>query len=82
MKRLEYLEQQSEERSKLQTMEHGPCKREIQRLHETLEEERIDKARLLSKKNAEVAHFKAELDTLLSEMQSTFVKQKKSVNKY
>lgn len=29
MKRIEFLEQQSEEREKMTYMEHGPCKREI-----------------------------------------------------
>ncbi len=32
MKRIEFLEQQSDERLKQSSLEHGPCKREIQRL--------------------------------------------------
>lgn len=51
VKRLEFLEQQSEERGKQMSMDHGPCKREVQKLYDQLEEERSDKARLLAKKN-------------------------------
>ena len=43
---------------KAQTLEHGPFKREISRLEQELAEERNDKARMLKKKNAEVAYFK------------------------
>jgi len=64
-------------------MEHGHCKKEIKRLHDALEDERTDKSRLLSKKNAEVSYFKSELESLLSEMQSSFVnRQKRGTGKY
>jgi len=56
-------------------MEHGPCKRELQRVEQELLEERNDKQRLLQKKNSEVAYFKAELDALLSEMRNTMTKK-------
>ena len=71
MKRIDYLEQQSEDRNRNSGMEHTQCKREIQRLMDALEGERMDKARLLSKKNAEVSYFKSELDSLLGDMRTT-----------
>eukprot|EP00347_Sterkiella_histriomuscorum_P002106 403369452 len=81
MKRIEFLEQQSEEREKVQDQGHGPCKRELMRLSQEIEEERQDKIRLVSKKNAEVAYFKAELDALLSEMKNTIGnKNRKTTN--
>ena len=47
LRRIEFLEDQSEERQKQSFMEHGPCKRELQRLEQELIEERNDKQRLL-----------------------------------
>lgn len=35
---------------------------------------------MLAKKNSEVAYFKSELDTLLSEMKSSFVNKKRANN--
>ncbi|CDW77663.1 UNKNOWN [Stylonychia lemnae] len=77
LKRIEFLEQQSEDRDKMTYQEHGPCKREITRLQQDLEEERVDKQRLLSKKNAEVSYFKSELDALLSEMKHIITSKQK-----
>ena len=62
--------------------EHGPCKRELMRLSQDLEAERLDKARMLQKKNSEVAYFKAELDSLLSEMKTTITNKKQKSIKF
>ena len=48
-----------------------PYKREIARLGQELEAEKALRSTLISKKNAEIAYFKNELDSLLSEIQST-----------
>ena len=82
MKRIEFLEQQSEEREKVTSQEHGPCRREFVRLQQDLEAERLDKQRLLVKKNSEVAYFKTELDQLLSEMKNTMVNKKQKSIKF
>ena len=81
MKRIEYLEQQNEDRDRQSFDDHGPCKREIKRLAQEIEEERQDKLRIVSKKNAEVAYFKSELDALLKEMKNTMAKKQFSHTK-
>lgn len=45
-----------------------PYLREIEMLRSKLTQERQIRESLISKKNAEVSYFKAELDALLSEM--------------
>ena len=69
MKRIEFLEEQSDERSKSAYLDHNLCNRKIQQLNEEVEAEKQEKVRLLSKKSQEVAYFKAELDGLLKEIQ-------------
>ena len=75
-RRIEYLEEQSDARNKQAIGEHGPCRREIDRLTEELRQERSSRSILISKKNAEIAYFKAELDGLLSEIANTSVGSK------
>ena len=70
-RRIEYLEEQAETRNRTQQGDHGPCRREIERLTHELEQERSSRAVLISKKNAEISYFKAELDGLLSEIANT-----------
>ena len=71
MKRLEHLEEMATERDKLLKNEQAPYKREIERLMGELESEKQRRGKLMAKKNAEIAYFKAELDTLLAELAST-----------
>ena len=71
IQRIEYLEEQAETRNRTQQGDHGPCRREIERLTHELEQERSSRAVLISKKNAEISYFKAELDGLLSEIANT-----------
>jgi len=70
-RRIEFMEEQAENRNKQITGDHGPCKREITRISEELEQERSSRALLISKKNAEITYFKTELDALLGEIAST-----------
>ena len=70
-RRIEFLEEQAENRSKQILVDHEPYKREIARLTEELEQERSSRAILISKKNAEITYFKTELDALLGEIAST-----------
>ena len=70
-KRLEYMEEQAEASRRQAQGDHAPYKREIARLTEELEQERSSRATLISKKNAEIAYFKSELDGLLSEMMNS-----------
>ncbi len=70
-KRLEFLEEQAEERNKQALNEHAPCRREIGRLEQELVEEREIRSNLINKKNKEIAYFKNELDGLLTEIAST-----------
>ena len=65
-RRLEFIEEQSEERTKATSMEHVPCRREIEKLTQELGDERDARNRITSKKNAEIAYFKAELDALMA----------------
>lgn len=74
-KRIEYMEQQSDERSKSQYLDHNICSRKIKQLEEEIENEKNDKIRILTKKNQEVAFFKTELDSLLNEIQKTATKK-------
>jgi hypothetical protein len=71
MRRLEHLEEMADERNKLQKNEHAPCRREHERLMGELESEKQSRGKLMAKKNAEIAYFKTELDTLLAELAST-----------
>ena len=74
-KRIEDMEQQSDERSKSQYLDHNICSRKIKQLEEEIENEKNDKIRILTKKNQEVAFFKTELDSLLNEIQKTATKK-------
>ena len=51
--------------------EHDPCRREIARLNEELQQEKASRANMINKKNAEIAYFKTELDALLCEIQTS-----------
>jgi hypothetical protein len=69
IRRIEFLEEQSEKRSKSQYLENQePYMREIEMLKSKLMQEREMRDQIVQKKNAEVSYFKAELDALLSEM--------------
>ena len=57
-------------------MEHEPYRKEITRLTEELQSERAARASQISKKNAEIAYFKNELDALLSDIQNTSASSK------
>lgn len=70
-RRLEFLEEQAEERNKQALNEHAPCRREIGRLEQELVEEREIRSSCINKKNKEIAYFKNELDGLLTEIAST-----------
>ena len=70
-RRLEFLEEQADERSKQMINEHAPCRREIQRLNQELVEERDLRTNLINKKNKEIGYFKNELDGLLTDIAST-----------
>jgi predicted nucleic acid-binding Zn-ribbon protein len=70
-RRLEFLEEQAEERNKQMVNEHAPCRREIQRLQQELTEERDLRSNVINKKNKEIAYFKNELDGLLADIAST-----------
>ena len=67
MRRLEMLEQQAEERS---TMLGGgdQWKRKVETLTMQLSEKRGMRDKVIQKKNAEVAYFKRELESLLDEI--------------
>ena len=54
-----------------------PYIREIEMLKSKLVQEREMRDQMLQKKNAEVSHFKAELDGLLSEMANSFKAKRK-----
>jgi seryl-tRNA synthetase len=69
VRRIEFLEEQSEKRAKAQYLENQePYMREIEMLKSKLMQEREIRDQIVQKKNAEVSYFKAELDALLSEM--------------
>ena len=69
IRRIEFLEEQSDKRSKSQYLENQePYMREIEMLKSKLMQEREMRDQIVQKKNAEVSYFKAELDALLSEM--------------
>ena len=70
-RRIEYLEERSDMRSKQQQGDHEPYRREIARLQDELKQERSQRQVLIGKKNAEIAYFKAELDGLLAEIANT-----------
>lgn len=70
-RRLEFLEEQADERNKQMISEHAPCRREIQRLQQELTEERDLRSNLINKKNKEISYFKNELDGLLQDIAST-----------
>ena len=67
-RRIEFLEEQAQERNRLARLEQEPYKKEIERLNEELMTERSCRANLIKKKNAEIAYFKSELDALLGEI--------------
>ena len=67
-RRIEFLEEQSDQRNREVQSDHDPYRREIARLNEELEMERASRANIITKKNAEIAYFKTELDGLLTEI--------------
>jgi len=76
VRKIEFLEEQSEKRAKTNYLEHQePFQREIAMLKSKLDQERQIREQIVHKKNAEVSYFKAELDALLSEMQTQFKKK-------
>ena len=69
VRRIEFLEEQSEQRAKTNYMEaQEPYIREIEMLKGKLTQERELRDQLLQKKNAEVSHFKSELTMLMTAM--------------
>ena len=82
VRRVEYLEEASEKRSKSQYLEsQEPYMREIDMLKSKLAQEREIRDQVVQKKNAEISYFKAELDALLSEMQNHFKKKQPTLVK-
>ena len=76
IRRIEFLEEQSDKRSKSAYLEsQEPYLREIEMLKSKLVQERQIREQEIQKKNAEVGYFKAELDALLSEMSNQFKKK-------
>jgi hypothetical protein len=76
VRRIEFLEEQSEKRAKSQYLENQePYQREIEMLRSKLMQEREMRDQIVQKKNAEVSYFKAELDALLSEMSNQINKK-------
>lgn len=65
MRRLQMLEQQSEDRTKSLIGDSQPLKRQVEQLKQDLAEERAVKQRLMLKFNSEVTYYKKELGTLL-----------------
>ena len=65
MRRLEMLEEQSENRAKSMLGDTQPLKRQLEQLKQELAEERAVKQRLAMKFNSEVSYYKKELETLL-----------------
>ncbi len=51
-RRIEFLEEQADNRNKQAMSEHDPCRREIARLNEELQQERASRANVINKKNA------------------------------
>lgn len=79
VRRIEFLEEQSDKRAKNTYLENQePYMREIEMLKSKLVQEREMRDQIVQKKNAEVSYFKAELDALLSEMQNQFKKKQAS----
>lgn len=68
MRRLEFLEDQSDERTRAQRSGNDPYRREIERLTAELDAEKAERGKMMARKNSEIAGFKAELDTLLTEL--------------
>lgn len=77
-KRIEFLEEQAEKRNKHVYGDNDVYKREIARLEEELNYEKSNRAVIISKKNAEIAYFKAELDALLGEIATSASSASKS----
>jgi len=75
-RRLELLEASSEEREREMRKESEPYRKEIDRLMNEIEAERVEHARIITKKNAEISYFKQELDLLLNDMKSTYMRGK------
>ena len=79
VRRIEFLEEQSEKRAKAQYLENQePYMREIEMLKSKLMQERDMREQIIQKKNAEVSYFKGELDALLSEMSNQIKKKQAS----
>merc|ERR1719446_270891 len=76
VRRIEFLEEQSEKRSKVDFLENQePYLREIEMLKSKLAQEREIRDQMLQKKNAEVSYFKTELDALLGELKNQVSKK-------
>lgn len=67
-RKIESLEDQSDLRHKLNEEGNLPFKRQIDALKQQLEDERVQRLNIINKKNAEIAYFKQELESLLSEI--------------
>lgn len=65
MRRLEMLEEQTENRTKSLIGDTQPLKRQVEQLKQELAEERAIKTRLQMKFNSEVTYYKKELESLL-----------------
>lgn len=75
MRRLQMLEQQSEDRTKSLIGDTQPLKRQVEQLKQELAEERAVKQRLMLKFNSEVSYYKKELETLLDHIDRKTSKQ-------
>ena len=69
MRRLEMLEENSENRTKSLLGDTQPLKRQVDQLKQELAEERAVKQRLVMKFNSEVSYYKKELETLLDHIE-------------
>ena len=79
VRRIEFLEEQNSQRNKNDYLENKePYLREIEMLKSKLVQEREMRNQIVQKKNAEVSYFKAELDSLLSELSQKVNKKQAS----
>ena len=63
------MEEQAIEKDREFRAGKEPLIREINKMHHELQDERLERTRMIQKKNSEIAYFKAELETLMKEMQ-------------
>lgn len=67
-RRLDHLASQAEQRQQNMLNESAPMRQKCEQLQQQLIEERSMRDKVIQKKNAEVAYFKKELDSLLQEI--------------